>query len=138
MNLANVDGCEQIADIVFEFQKVNKGVVVQRKRLDDLISDALNSLELETQFVVKKMSFLEKNMRPYPLNIDVGKPSNNMLDRGLELFVRQKCRFRLSISASLEKAQFYSTLTFADSKHTHLFNVVYSREHSYAPVIDNA
>jgi hypothetical protein len=46
VDLTNVDGCEQIADIVLEIQEVNKCVVVQRQRLDNLVPDALNSLEL--------------------------------------------------------------------------------------------
>jgi hypothetical protein len=47
MNLADVNGGEQIAHVVLEVQQVHESVVIKREGLDDVISDVLNALELQ-------------------------------------------------------------------------------------------
>jgi hypothetical protein len=47
MHLANVDGGEQVAHVVLELKQIHESVIVQRERLDDVISDVLNALKLQ-------------------------------------------------------------------------------------------
>jgi hypothetical protein len=56
MNLTRVYCCEQVVDMVLEVEQIDKGVVVECKRFDDIVFPVLQTIVLSLRVKEKSIN----------------------------------------------------------------------------------